>query len=387
MERFETSVNRKGTSSVKWDLTKTIFGEEEVLPMWVADMDFLPPQEVIDSLKSRLEHGIFGYTFAGDTTAEAVKSWMKKRHAWEIHTKWLTYSPGVVPAIATAIQALTDPGDKVLVQSPVYTPFFSMVEENDRVIENCQLVYENGHYSIDFAAFEQSLASGVKLFLLCNPHNPGGRVWTKEELTKIGELCHKHDVFILSDEIHSDLVYQPHVHIPLATIDEKYAQRTITCVAPSKTFNLAGLQASAMIIPNVKIREKIAKIHKQQGFFSLSTFGIKGMEAAYNHGEEWLENLLSYLKENINIVNEFITEQLPSVKVVDPHGTYLIWIDCRALGLNDEELKKALLQKGKLALEPGTKYGAGGEGFVRMNIACPRDTLLEGLERLKTALS
>ncbi len=387
MSKFEEIINRKGSSSVKWDLTKTVFGKDDVLPMWVADMDFLPPQEVLDALQERLKHGIFGYTFVGDETAASIKGWLQKRHGWDIENTWLQYSPGVVPAISTIIQALTIPGDKVLIQSPVYTPFFSLVEDNDREIVNAQLEYKDGSYSIDYHAFEEALKTGVKLFLLCNPHNPSGRVWKKEELTKMAELCQQYNVVIVSDEIHSDLVYDTHKHFPLASLNDSFRDMTITCIAPSKTFNLAGLQASAMITPNPDLREKIAAIHKKQGFFTLNTFGIVGMGAAYRFGEEWLKEILRYLQENVRVTKEFIGKHLPGLQVVEAEGTYLLWIDCTKMDLSDEELKERLLGKGKLALEPGTKYGPGGEGFVRMNIACPRTTLMDGLERLRKALS
>ncbi|WP_175990516.1 MalY/PatB family protein [Bacillus sp. Marseille-Q1617] len=386
MNEFERIIDRKGTSSVKWDMTKTVFGKDDVLPMWVADMDFLPPAEVSEALKNRLDHGIFGYTFVGDGPAEAITDWVKKRHGWSIHKSWLQYSPGVVPAIAAIIQALTKPGDKVLVQSPVYTPFFTMTEENDRVIENAPLVYEDGAYSISFDDFEASLKKGVKVFLLCNPHNPSGRVCSREELTKMAELCQKHNVIIVSDEIHSDLVYRSHTHTPVAAIDESYREMTITLIAPSKTFNLAGLQASAMITPNKEFRDKIADVHKKQGFFTLNTFGITGMEAAYRYGEKWLENIMDYLSENVKITKSFLEENLPDLHLVEPEGTYLLWIDCNKLGISDDELKERLLERGKLGLEPGPKYGKGGEGFVRMNIACPREVLMDGLERLAKAL-
>ncbi|PFA70446.1 cystathionine beta-lyase [Bacillus sp. AFS015802] len=385
MSKFEEIIDRKGSSSVKWDLTKTVFGKDDVLPMWVADMDFLPPKDVLEALEHRLKHGIFGYTFVGDETAASIKEWVRKRHGWEIDTTWLQYSPGVVPAISTIIQALTSPGDKVLVQSPVYTPFFNLVEDNDREIVNARLEYHDGRYSIDFQAFEESLQTGVKVFLLCNPHNPSGRVWKKEELLKMAELCHKYNVVIVSDEIHSDLVFKRHTHTPLASLNATFRDMTITCIAPSKTFNLAGLQASAMITPNPDIREKIAGVHKRQGFFTLNTFGIVGMEAAYRLGEQWLEEILDYLEENVRVTKNFLEEHLPELKLVEPEGTYLLWIDCSKLNLSDEELKNRLLDEG-LALEPGTKYGPGGEGFVRMNIACPRKTLKDGLERLKAAL-
>ncbi|WP_456273512.1 MalY/PatB family protein [Bacillus sp. AK031] len=387
MHHFDLSPNRKGTSSVKWDLTKTVFGRDDVLPMWVADMDFPPPHEVIESLEERLKHGIFGYTFTGDSLSKSVSGWLKDRHGWEIKESWLLYSSGVVPAIATMIRALTEKGDNILVQSPVYTPFFSIAEKNERTVKNCPLELANAQYQIDFAAFEETLKQGVKLFLLCSPHNPGGRVWTKEELTRIADLCQKYEVLIVSDEIHADLVHKPNEHIPVASIKEEYEDFVLTLTAPSKTFNIAGLQASAMIIPNRKLREIISEEHQKQGIFTLNTFGVIGMAAAYSHGANWLDSLLNYLSDNINEVQSFVEKELPELTVMDPQATYLIWIDCRKLGKSEEELTSLLLNKGKLALEPGSKFGQGGEGFVRMNVACSRETLMDGLSRLKTALT
>ena len=368
-------------------MTKTVFGRDDVLPMWVADMDFPPPAEVIDSLKDRLNHGIFGYTFTGDSLGKAISGWLKKRHDWEINENSMLYSPGVVPSIAAIIRALTDEGDSILVQSPVYYPFFSVPEKNGRTVQNCPLIMKDGQYTIDFEKFEAVLQQGIKLFLLCSPHNPGGRVWSEEELIKIGDLCKKYNVLIVSDEIHADLVFKPNKHVPISSIKKEYEDITLTLAAPSKTFNLAGLQASFMIIPNEKLREKVEEEQQKQGFFTLSTFGIFGMEAAYLHGEDWLEDLLSYLSGNIEEVKSFIEKEIPQLSVMDPQATYLLWIDCRKLGKSDEELKDLLLNKGKLALEPGNKFGKGGEGFVRMNVACSRETLRDGLSRLKMAFS
>ncbi|WP_433744043.1 MalY/PatB family protein [Falsibacillus pallidus] len=384
---FDEQINRQNTSSVKWDALKNVFGKEDLLPMWVADMDFRPPSAVIDALKERLEHGMFGYTFVPDHASASIQEWVLKRHGWNIDTEWIMYSPGVVPALGMAIQALTEPGDRILVQSPVYTPFFNMVKENNRELVNCPLVLEDDRYNIDFEAFEETVKQDVKMFLLCNPHNPGGRVWSRDELVKIAEICKKHGVLIVSDEIHSDLVMPPHKHVPLASIDPSYGNIAITCTAPSKTFNLAGLQASSMIIPNPDLREKMAALQKQQGFFTLNAFGIIGMEAAYRHGEDWLDELLDYIGGNIALVEQFIEKEMPDVKVMKPDGGYLIWIDCSRLGLSDEEVRDKLINEGSLALEPGTKYGLGGEGFVRMNIACPREMVQEGLNRMKKALT
>ncbi|WP_147535326.1 MalY/PatB family protein [Bacillus marasmi] len=380
---FNQVFDRSNTASVKWEMTKLVYGKDELLPMWVADMDFQPPTKVTEAIKNRMEHGIFGYTFIPPSTGEAIAKWLERRHQWKINPSWLQYSSGVVPSISIVIRALTEPGDKVMVQSPVYTPFFDMVKRNNREVVNSQLVLKDQSYEIDFADFEERLQEGVKLFLLCNPHNPGGRVWSEAELLKMGELCVKYNCVILADEIHSDLVFKPARHIPVASLSKELEQQVITLIAPTKTFNIAGLQASALVTPNPKWRNAIGEVMHSQGAFSLNVFGIVGMEAAYRYGEEWLEELLEYLAENIAIAKRFIAEKIPQISVVNPEGTYLLWIDCRGLGLSDQEIKDRLLNVGKLALEPGPKYGPGGEGFVRMNLACPQEILLEGLKRLQ----
>lgn len=384
---FDKVIDRSKSSSVKWDSTKNVFGTDDVLPMWVADMDFHPPEEVIDAIRDRINHGVFGYTFVPFSVTEAIQDWMKNRHDCEFKKSSIVFSEGVVPSISSAIRAYTEKGDRVLVHSPVYTPFFNMVKNNDRTLVTSNLIYENNRYELDFEDFEAKLKDGVKMFILCNPHNPGGRVWTRDELERIGDLCLKYDCLIVSDEIHSDLVFKPNVHIPIASIKEEFKEITTTFIAPSKTFNLAGIQASAAIIPNKELKAKFKEIQQQQGFFTLNTFAIAGMEAAYRKGEEWLEELLTYLDENMQLATQYINENLPALKPMKADATYLLWIDCSELDLSDEELKEKLLYKGKLALEPGTKYGEGGEGFVRMNLACPRETLNEGLKRLKIALS
>jgi cysteine-S-conjugate beta-lyase len=384
---FHKPIDRYETASVKWELTKDVFGSSDLLPMWVADMDFGPPEEVQAALSKRVKHGIYGYTFVPPSASEAIQNWLKDQSGWEIRKSWVLYSPGVVPSISLAIQAFTSPGDKVMLQSPVYTPFYEMIEKNGRTIVSSPLVLEEQRYEIDFQSFEEELKKGVKLFLLCNPHNPGGRVWLKEELLKIGELCKKYECLILSDEIHSDLVFPPHKHVPIASLSEEFRDISITCIAPSKTFNIAGLQSSAVIIPNEQLRGNFKAVQAQQGFFTLNIAGITALEAAYRHGRDWLDQLLAYLQENYETARSFIESELPSVRVMDLEATYLMWLDCRELSLSDKELHSLLVEKGKLALEPGTKYGPGGEGFVRMNIACPRETLKEGLKRLKLALS
>ncbi|MED4204689.1 PatB family C-S lyase [Neobacillus mesonae] len=385
MTFFNEKIDRLNTASVKWEATKEIFGETDLWPMWVADMDFKPPQAVIKAIKKRADHGVFGYTFIPESTKQAIAAWVSKRHSWTIDGSWLLYCSGVVQGISTAIQAFTEEGDRVLLQSPVYTPFFEMIKQNNRTVVNSPLILEGNQYRIDFAAFEEELKKGCKLFLLCSPHNPGGRVWTKDELLQMGELCLKYNCLILSDEIHSDLVYKEYKHTPIASITEALSENVITCIAPSKTFNLAGLQASVAIIKNNTLRKQFDDTLKRQGFFTLNTFGIIAMEAAYLEGEAWLEELMAYLQDNKQYVLNFLQENLPEITCIDSEGTYLLWLDCRKLGLSDQELRASLLQKGRLALEPGTKYGLGGEGFVRMNIACPKEHVIEGLNRLKMA--
>lgn len=388
MSIFHEPIDRTRTASVKWELTKEIFGEKDLLPMWVADMDFRPPEKVIDAIKERVEHGIFGYTFIPPSTHKAIQQWLEKRHHWRISLSWIIYHNAVVPAISTAINTFTKKGDKILLQSPIYTPFFEMIEKNERTVVNNSLVLKDNRYEIDFIDFENKLQSGVKLFLLCSPHNPGGRVWSKEELIQMAELCKKYDCLILSDEIHSDLIFQPAKHIPIASIQEhQYSHNILTCIAPSKTFNLAGLQSAAIIIEEETLRKRYKEALSKQGFFTLNIFGILGMESAYRYGEEWLDSLLLYLEENSRMAKNYIRTHLPDIEVMNSEGTYLLWLNCRKLGLTDTELKDRLIQKGKIALEPGTKYGEGGEGFVRMNIACPQEVLQEGLIRLKKAFA
>ena len=385
---FDQLINRTGTQSVKWDKTDLVFGAKDVLPFWVADMDFQAPPNVLQTINERVKHGIFGYTSPTESTANALSSWVEKKHQWTIDHEWITYSPGVVFALSMAIQAFTEPGDSILIQPPVYTPFFNMIKVNDREVVENPLKLAGDKYEIDFADLEQKFAEGVKLMILCSPHNPVGRVWTKEELKKLADLCEKYNVLIVSDEIHSDLIYQPYKHIPISMVSEDAANRTITCMAPSKTFNIPGLQASAIIIPNEKLRTQYAQQQQKQGFSNLNTFGIIGLEAAYSEGEEWLEALLVYLKKNVDLVTRFISENLPELRVVQPEGTYLLWIDCNKLHLSEEELHERLLEKGKIAVEKGEKYSSTyGKGFIRLNIGCSHEQLQEGLNRLKVALT
>ncbi|ART77817.1 MalY/PatB family protein [Sutcliffiella horikoshii] len=383
---FNEIINRKNTSSVKWDETARVFGSSDVLPMWVADMDFKAPQEVTKAIIEKAEHGIYGYTAISTSVHDAVTSWFQKQHGWELKQEWLTYISGVVPALSATIQTFSNPGDKIIVFSPVYYPFYDMVTYNDRKLITSPMEYRNGRYYMDLQDFEAKLDGDVKLLLLCNPHNPGGTVWTREELEQLGKICVKHNIIIVSDDIHADLVFNNYTYYPLASISEDIAMQTVTCIAPTKTFNMAGLQAAAMITSNQALREKLEFFLKKQGHFLLNMLGVSAMEAAYKHGEQWLDEVLSYIEDNMDYAVEYIQKEIPGVEASKPEGTYLLWIDCRKLGLGEEELKRLLLHKGKLALESGSKFGKEGTGFVRMNVACTKATLQEGLQRLKTAL-
>ena len=384
MVNFDQLIDRRNSDSSKWNGMKPLYGTNDLLPMWVADMDFAAPEEVTNALSKRVSHGVFGYAVRGNWP-EAVRKWMKKRHGWDISEGWLLPSPGVVSAIAFSIQALTEEGDRILVQTPVYAPFYQMIENNGRQIARNPLVRKDGRFTIDFENFEDQLKSGVKLFILCSPHNPVGRVWTEDELRQIGELCLRYGVPIISDEIHSDIVYHPAIHHPIASLDPRFPDHVITCIAPSKTFNIPGLQGSAMIIPNADFRSRVLKAMGRIGFHGFNVLAATAMVAAYRYGEPWLEQLLQYLNGNIERAVCFINEKIPGLSVTRPEGTYLLWIDFRNTGISDEEMKSRLINAG-LALESGPKFGEEGRGFLRMNVGCPRATLEEGLKRLQKAV-
>ncbi|MDM5199183.1 MalY/PatB family protein [Fictibacillus enclensis] len=387
MNDFDTQIERLNTHSVKWDHTKEIFGKEDLLPMWVADMDFKAPQKVIDAMKSRLEHGVFGYSKATDETIDAVKYWLKIRHNWEIESDWIVFTPGVVPAISAAINTYTETGDGVLIQSPVYYPFGDMVRKNGRKLYKNSLRYTGDSYEMDFVDLEDQFKNNeIKLMLLCNPHNPVGRVWKRAELQKLAELCIAYDVLLFSDDIHFDLIYKRYKHTLISSLSEDIQNRTITGIAPSKTFNLAGLQFSTIIIPNERLRNRFNTYLAKIGFFSPGSMGIIAAEAAYQHGEEWLEGLMDYLDQNLSYLKRFISEKLPEIKVIEPEGTYLVWLDCTELNMDHKKLEAFMQDEAKIAFDEGYIFGKEGEGFERINIACPLATLKEGLNRLERAI-
>ncbi|HLQ71782.1 MAG TPA: MalY/PatB family protein [Bacillota bacterium] len=387
MDTFKHVVNRKNTRSVKWDMLKDVFHTDDVLPMWVADMDFKAPDAVNVALQKRAGHGIYGYTIVDDDLKQTIINWVKRRHNWEITSDSLSFSPGVVTSLHIAIQALTDPQDKILIQTPVYTPFYSVIESHERKIVKNPLVLEDNYYKVDFSNLEAKLKDGVKAFILCSPHNPVGRVWSSEELEKIGRLCVKYDVIMLSDEIHGDLTFPEYKHIPLASLSKEIANNTVTFMSPSKTFNLAGLQASYIITTNENMKEKIDKNLQKQGMGMLNTMGNTALEAAYEHGEKWLDKLRTHIYENYLYAAKTINEHTNRLSVTHSEGTYLLWIDCSGLGLTSDELETFMIQTAKVGLNKGIAYGEEGDQFMRLNLACPKETLTEGIQRIIQAVN
>ncbi|MDM5299290.1 MalY/PatB family protein [Bacillus pumilus] len=385
---FDEQIIRKGSKSVKWDMAESLFLTKDALPMWVADMDFKAPQVVLDALKERLDHGVFGYAYQDQDTQQAVAGWLKRRHGWTIQTDTILFTPGVVTALSLAVQAFTATGDEVVIQSPVYAPFYQMIEKNGRKVSTNPLKIENDRYMMDFHDLEKKLSRPqAKLMLLCHPHNPSGRAWSSEELKRVGELCVKHGVTVVSDEIHSDLMLYGKPHVPFASLSDDIASITVTCFAPSKTFNLAGLQASAIVIPDEERRTLFTNEMQRIGMGHLNAFGIPAMEAAYRHGDEWLDSLVLYLESNIQIAMDYIDEHLPNIRYMKPDASYLLWIDIRDFQFTEAELKRNLLKKGKVILELGHVYGHEGDGFIRMNLGCPASTVKEGLRRLHQAFT
>lgn len=386
---FDEVIDRSDTNSAKWDpeILQIMFGEPETLPFWVADMDFRAAQPIIDAVTKRAEHGIYGYSKRTDSYFEAIINWTKRRHGWDIKKEWIEYTPGVVPALNYAVQAFCMPGDKVLIQNPVYYPFDKAIENNGCHIVDNTLRFNGDYYEIDFEDFENKAKDPkVKLFILCSPHNPASRVWTEEELRKMGDICLRYDVIIVADEIHNDLVYSGYKHTMFASIKKEFAMNSITCTAPSKTFNLAGMQASNIIIPNPLYMEKFRRILEKNSIGGQNPLSIVALEAAYNESEDWLEQLLDYLQENIKFIHEYLAEHLPKAKLIEPQGTYLGWLDLREYETDGKKLENTVYKKGKVALDGGTWFGKGGDGFIRINFACPRSLLEQGLARICSAI-
>ncbi|MDR3093518.1 MAG: pyridoxal phosphate-dependent aminotransferase [Bacteroidales bacterium] len=380
---FDEIIPRKGTDSLKWDFTE----DSEVLPLWVADMDFRTAAPVVDALMKRVQHGIFGYAMFPDAYYAAIDSWFSRRYGFSVKKEWILYANSVVPALSAIIRALTEPGDRVIVQSPVYNCFYRNIGLNECETVSNNLIYDNGLYTIDFDGLERIAADPrTKLMLLCNPHNPAGRVWTKKELTRMGEICIRNQVTVVSDEIHCDIVFPEHQHIPFASLSEDFLLHSVTCTSPSKTFNLASLHVSNTFVADAALRAKVERAFHQNGIAEANAFAIDGLIAAYNKGEDWLQQLLVYLRDNYLALTDFFVQNFPQLYVLPLEATYLPWVDCAALPCSPSELAQTLLEKAKVRFNPGLMYGKNGENFLRINIACPRAVLMEGLDRFRNCV-
>lgn len=374
---FDKTIDRRATNSYKWDSAP-----EGALPMWVADMDFRTAPAIIDVLQKRVAHGIFGYTRVPDAYYDAVTSWFSRRHGWDIDREWIIYTSGVVPAVSAVIKALTVPGDKVIVQTPVYNCFFSSIRNNGCEIVSNPLRRTADTYKMDFDALERCAADPrTKVMLLCNPHNPAGRVWTSDELTRLGNICLRNGVTVVADEIHCELVYQGFKYTPFASLSDAFLHRSVTCVSPSKAFNIAGLQIANIVAFDNDLRSRIDKAININEVCDVNPFGVAATIAAYNEGEEWLNQLVDYLHGNYEAMAEFCRRELAEFPITRLEGTYLVWMDCSSLGMSSDALEHALLDDARLWLNAGTMYGAEGEGYMRWNIACPRSVMLDGLNR------
>ena len=386
MIRFDKIIDRKNTKCYKWDYNKELFGKEDLLSMWVADMDFQAPQEVLEILQKSVDHGIFGYTGFTDSFYDSIINWMKDRFDWKIEKEWIITTPGIVPSINFAIQTYTEKNDKILVQTPVYFPFFTSIENNKRKLVISELKLVDNHYEMDFEDLEKKLANDVKMMILCSPHNPVSRVWKFDELQRLSELCLKYNVLLISDEIHADIVFSSIKHFPIPTISKQIADNSITMFAPSKTFNVAGLSLSFVIIPNKNIRVKFQRTLQNLGLHLSNLFGIEALEASYRYGQKWLEELLVYVEDNYNFVQQYLQNNIPQIKAVEMDGTYLLWLDCREMGLSQKELVNFFINKAGLALNDGSKFGKGGKGFMRMNIGCSRLLLKRAMYQIESAI-
>ena len=392
---FDKVYSRENTNSDKWDNLEKMFGYEDTIPMWVADMDFPAAESIVEALKTRATHPFYGYTRSGEGLIDAIVDRMKRKFDWKIRPEWIVFTPGVIPALGTAVRSLTRPGDEIILQEPVYYPFFPVVTSSGCQIVTNQLKLIDGQYQMDFSDLEDKFKPRVgmhphpgriKAVILCNPHNPIGRLWEKEDLQRLGEIVIGNDAVVISDEIHCELLYKGYNHTPFATISEEFEQNSIVCMAPSKTFNLAGLQASSIIIPNEKIRARFREANSAMNP-GPNLFGLAAMEAAYRYGDEWLEQLLEYLQGNLDFALKYFNDNIPGINAIEPQGTYLLWLDCRKLQMDDMALRDFIRSKARLGLDDGFLFGAGGSGFQRMNIACPRSILEEALKRLENAVN
>lgn len=385
---FDEVIDRRDTNAVKLERCKALFGTEDVLPLWVADMDFRTPDFIIDAIQKRLEHPILGYTMPSKSFYSASIKWIKEHHDWNIQRDWFGFLPGIVPGLSFAVQSLTKPGDEIIVQPPVYYPFFHVIEKNHRVLVQNQLKEENGKFVMDFDDLEKKFTSKTKLFILCNPHNPGGRVWTIDELQRFAAICEKHQVTIVSDEIHADMVLPGKTkHTPFATVSAWSEQNTVTFMAPTKVFNMPGLISSGYIIPNAELRHQFAEFLEASEMNSGNMFAYTAAVAAYENGDEWRKQMLDYVQENIDFVADFLKNNVPQIKPMIPEASFLVWLDCQDLGMETDELHKFFSFKAGLGLNKGTIFGPGGEYHLRLNVACSRSILEKAMKQLKEAVN
>jgi Bifunctional PLP-dependent enzyme with beta-cystathionase and maltose regulon repressor activities len=392
---FDLKCDRSNTNCVKWDAVKDVFGREDVIPMWVADMDFPAAKPIVAALKKRAAHEFYGYTKPGQELIEAIVSRMRRKFNWQIRPEWIVFTPGVIPALSAAARAVSRPGDEIVLQEPVYFPFFSVVTQSGCKIVNNPLKFDGKRYTMDLRDLESKFRpvagshlthSRAKAVIFCNPQNPIGRLWTKAETTRMGEIVIRNGGIVISDEIHCEILYKGYRHTPFAAISDEFAQNSVVCMAPSKTFNLAGLHASCIIIPNQKLRESFSD-SMAAVVPGPNVFGLVAMEAAFRQGDDWLAQMLDYLNGNLKITMEFFAKRIPQIKVIKPQGTYLLWLDCRKLGLDNQALSTFMRAKARVGFDDGFLFGESGSGFERMNIACPRMILLEALSRIEQAVN
>lgn len=384
---FDEKVEREGTSCVKYDLRKEVFGRDDVIPMWVADMDFKTPDFIIDALKKRIDHEVCGYSFRSPEYFSSIASWFKTRHHWPVKEEWILFSPGIVPALNFCTLAFTSPGDSIIVQPPVYFPFFSAVESHGRKLLHNRLREKNGKWTMDLDFLESLKEGDARMIIISNPHNPVGRVWTEEELTGLAAICNEKKILILSDEIHCDLALPGFKHIPMASLSDETASGTVTLVAPSKTFNLAGLSTSSVIIPDPELRKSFSRVVENLHVGNGNIFGTAASIAAYRNGSRWLDELIGYINGNISLVMDFCSKRIPQIVPVRPEATYMIWLDCRNSGIDAKDLQQFFVSKAGVGMNEGSVFGPGGEGFMRMNVATTRTTVANSLEQIERAFS
>ena len=384
---FDELIDRRNTGAVKTDLCKKMFGTDDLIPLWVADMDFRTPDFIIDAINNRCKHPILGYTVPDEEYFHSIIRWIDARHGWKLERSWLGFLPGIVPGLAFAVNALTQTGDQIIIQPPVYPPFIHVPSKNDRELIYNPLKVVDGRFEMDLEDLEYKITDRTRMFILCNPHNPGGRTWDADTLIKVAEICHKHGVLVVSDEIHSDMALPGNVHTPFASVSELAEQNSITYMAPSKTFNMAGLVSSSYIIPNSEIQKKFSDFMDNSELANGNIFAYVAAQAAYEKGTEWLSEMISYIQGNVDYIVEFLEKNVPQIKPMIPQASFLIWLDCAGLEMNSHQLQEFMVKEARLGLNKGTTFGPGGEQHLRLNIGCSREVLKQAMEQLKSAIN